>query len=538
MTEADNEDQKFLLPEQIAPDESVYDTDYNTGQDNIQLLGLDIHNPVFFISAAAILTFALGTLVFPAQASALLIGAKDWTLLHFDWFFVITTNIVFLFCLFVGLSPLGRIRLGGPEAKPEFSTKSWLSMLFSAGVGIGMIFYGAAEPMAYYTDWFGTPLDAAPLTEEARRLAFSATIFHWGVTPWAVYAVVGLALAFFTFNKGLPLTIRSAFYPLLGERVWGWPGHIIDLLAVLATLFGLATSLGLGAKQAASGLHFLFGVENSLTTQVILIMGITSMAIFSVVRGLDGGVKVLSNINIVIAIGLLIFVIIAGPTGDILKSYGKNAIGYVLDTPRLSNWIGREDKEWFHGWTTFYWAWWISWSPFVGMFIARVSKGRTIREFLSAVMIVPVVISIIWFSSFGVTALDQIDRNVGDLPNGISEVSLVLFQMLENLPFAEVSMFVAIVLLIVFFVTSSDSGSLVIDSITAGGKLHAPAPQRIFWATMEGLVAIVLLAGGGSVALSSLQAGAITAGLPFTLVLLACCVSLYRGLRTEAPKRR
>lgn len=529
---------KEQMPENIAPAGSVYETDYETGQDNVDILGLDLHNPVFFISAAAILSFAIGTLVFPDTASVWLNGAKDWTLNNFDWFFVIATNIVLIFVVSIGVSPLGRIRLGGPDAKPEFSTQSWLSMLFSAGVGIGLLFYGAAEPMAYYTNWFGTPLNTEPFTPEARQLAFSATIFHWGITPWAVYAVVGLALAFFTYNKGLPLTIRSAFYPIFGERIWGWPGHVVDILAVLATLFGLATSLGLGAKQAASGLNFLFGIDGGLTTQVVLIVGITTMAIFSVVRGLDGGVKLLSNINIVIAIGLLFFVIIAGPTVAILKSYGVNAISYAMDTVRLSNWVGREDTEWFHGWTIFYWAWWVSWSPFVGMFIARVSKGRTVREFLGAVLVVPVMVAIVWFSSFGVTALEQVDNNIGALPEGISDISLVLFQTLENLPFAEVSSFVAIILLLVFFVTSSDSGSLVIDSITAGGKLHAPVSQRIFWATMEGLVAIVLLVGGGSAALSSLQAGAITAGLPFTIVLLVCCLSLYRGLMTELPKPR
>ncbi|WDI30147.1 BCCT family transporter [Hyphococcus flavus] len=523
------------LPEELAPEESVYETDYQTGQDNIKFLGLDIHNPVFFMSAGLILSFAIITLTFSSTSGEFLTAARDWTLKRFDWFFVVATNIVFLFCLFVGLSSFGKIRLGGPDAKPEFGTLSWLSMLFSAGVGIGMVFYGAAEPTAYYTDWFGTPLDVEPRSAEAERLAFSATIFHWGVTPWAIYAVVGLSLAFFTFNKGLPLTIRSTFYPLLGERVWGWPGHLIDLLAVVATLFGLATSLGLGAKQAASGLHFLFGIDNGLATQVILIASITAMAIFSVVRGLDGGVRVLSNVNIVLALLLLAYVILAGPTLGILQSYGVNAFSYVTDSLRLSNWIGREDTEWFHGWTIFYWAWWISWSPFVGMFIARVSRGRTIREFLAAVLVMPVIVAVIWFSSFGYTAIDQVKSGVGSLSGGVSEVSLVLFQMLENLPFAEISSLVAIILLIVFFVTSSDSGSLVIDSITAGGKLHAPIPQRVFWATMEGLVAIVLLVGGGSAALTALQAGAITTGLPFTLVLLACCVSLWRGLASETP---
>ncbi len=532
-----NQEDDFDLPEDIAPEESVYETEYTTGQDNVQFWGLDLHNPVFFMGAFLISSFVLGALVFPDVTTIALDGAKNWTLNTFDWFFVIATNIVFLFCIYILVSPFGKIRLGGDDAKPEFSTKSWLSMLFSAGVGIGLLFYGAAEPLAYYTDWFGTPLDVAPRTAEAERLAYSATVFHWGVTPWAVYAVMGLSLAFFTFNKGLPLTVRSAFYPLFGERIWGWPGHVIDLLAVVATLFGLATSLGLGAKQAASGLNFLFGVDSGLTTQIALIACITLMAIISVVRGLSGGVKVLSNVNIVLAILLLFFVIVAGPTLKIVSNYLPVAGTYLVDSIRLSNWIGREDQEWFHGWTIFYWAWWVSWSPFVGMFIARVSRGRTVREFLLAVLGVPVVVAIIWFTSFGTTAIDQAQNGIGALSGGIDNESLVLFQMLQNLPFAEIVSFFAICLLLVFFVTSSDSGSLVIDSITAGGKLHAPVPQRIFWATMEGLVAIVLLVGGGSAALSSLQAGAITAGLPFTLVLLVCCFSLYRGLRSEVSTK-
>lgn len=515
-----------------------YETDYEIGQDNIEWLGLDIHNPVFFLGAGLVLTFCISALAAPEFASNVLNGARDWTLTHFDWFFVITTNVVFLFCLAIGVSPLGKIRLGGADATPEFSTLSWLSMLFAAGVGIGMVFYGSAEPLAYYNGWAGTPLAVEAYSPEAERLAFAATIFHWGVTPWAVYAVVGMALAFFAFNKGLPLTIRSAFYPIFGDRIWGWPGHIIDLLAVVATLFGLATSLGLGARQAANGLEFLFGVEATLTSQVAVIVLVTSLAIVSVVRGLDGGVKILSNINIMLAIGVLLFVIVFGPTADIIKGFGVNLVNYILETPELSNWIGREDGEWFHGWTVFYWAWWISWSPFVGMFIARVSRGRTIREFLIAVLFVPVVVVTIWFTAFGAAAIDQVKDGVGALPEGISEVSIVLFQMLENLPFAHVSSTIAIILLLVFFVTSSDSGSLVIDSITAGGKLHAPVPQRIFWASMEGLVAIVLLVGGGATALSSLQAGAITAGLPFAAVLLICCVSLFKGLASEYRETR
>ncbi len=510
-----------------------YETDYEAGQDNINPFGLEMHNPVFFISAALTITFVLLTLMFPESAKVGLEASKAWTLENFDWFFVIASNIVLLFCVSVAASPLGKIRLGGSDAKTEFGTASWIAMLFSAGVGIGMVFYGSAEPMAYYTDWGGTPLNVEPRTPEAMRLALAATVFHWGLTPWAIYAVIGLALAFFAFNKGLPLTIRSAFYPILGDRIWGWPGHCIDILAVIATMFGLATSLGLGAQQAATGLSFLFGVEVTLTSQLLLIGVITALAVVSVVRGMDGGVKLLSNINMVLAASLLAFVFIAGPTMAIFTGFGTTIASYAEYAIPLSDWTGREDKAWYHGWTIFYWAWWVSWSPFVGMFIARISKGRTIREFLTVVLIVPVIVAIIWFTTFGVTAIEQVKDGIGQLPAGITEAPLVLFQMLENMPFPYIASSLAIVLLIVFFVTSSDSGSLVIDAITAGGRTDAPVAQRIFWAVLQGLVAAALLVGGGAAALGTMQAGTIASGLPFTLVLLVCCYSLFKGLMSE-----
>ncbi|WP_300527487.1 BCCT family transporter [Maricaulis sp.] len=510
-----------------------YKTNYEAGQDNISLFGLDVHNPVFFIAAVCVISFIGLTLAAPEQASAALFSLRDWVLATFDWLFVSSVNLVFLFCLVIIVSPMGRLRIGGRDAKPEFSTKSWFAMLFSAGIGIGLMFWGAAEPLAYYTNWFGTPLGVEPRTEAARELSLSATMFHWGINAWSIYAVIGLALAYFTFSKGLPLTVRSAFYPLLGDRIWGWPGHIIDLLAVVATLFGLATSLGLGAQQVASGLNFLLGVDAGLIAQITIIGFITCIAIISVVRGLEGGVKLLSNVNMVMAAIFLLFVFIAGPTALIASGVLDNTLNYLRDFIPLSNWIGREDTEWFHGWTVFYWAWWISWSPFVGMFIARISKGRTVREFLLAVIFVPLIVTVLWFSTFGETALYQAENGIGALPDGISEVSLVLFQMLENLPWTQIASGMAVILILIFFVTSSDSGSLVIDSITAGGKLHAPVPQRVFWASMEGLVAAMLLYGGGAQALQALQAGAISAGLPFTIVLLVCCLSLWKGLRSD-----
>lgn len=510
-----------------------YDCDHEVGENNVQMLGMDVHNPVFFTSALLIIVFVVGTLLAPEGAGSLLESARSWTLVSADWLFSGSIIIIFLACVLFAVTPFGRIRLGGPQASPEFGTLSWLAMLFSAGVGIGLLFWGAAEPLAYFTGWSGTPLNVEPRTDAARQLAISATIFHWGLHPWAVYALMGLALAFFTFNKGLPLTIRSCFYPLLGERIWGWPGHVIDILAVIATLFGLATSLGFGAMQAATGLNLLFGINTGVTTQIGIIVAITSFATLSVVRGLDGGIKVLSNINIVMAIVLLLFVIIAGPTVAILVGLPVNAMHYLRDALPLANLFDRPDADWYRTWTVFYWAWWISWSPFVGMFIARVSKGRTIRQFLAAVLVMPVGVSVLWFTAFGTTAISQAQAGLGDIAGDMTDASLVLFQMLGNLPMTELVSGFAIVLLLIFFVTSSDSGSLVIDTITAGGKLHPPVAQRVFWASMEGLVAAILLFGGGGEVLGALQAGAITTALPFTFVLLACCLSLYLGLRHE-----
>ena len=510
-----------------------YETDYEVGQDNVQVLGMDMHNPVFFISAVLILVFVIGTIIFPAEAKTALDGAKGWTIDNFDWLFMVGANIFVLFCIALIFLPVGKIRLGGKDARPDFSTLSWFAMLFAAGMGIGLMFWSVAEPVGYYTDWFGTPLNVEPNTPEAKDMALGAVMYHWGLHPWAIYGVVALSLAFFAYNKGMPLTIRSAFYPILGERCWGWPGHIIDVLAVLATIFGLATSLGLGAKQAAGGMHFLFDTPNAINVQIAIIVGVTAAAVISVMRGLDGGVKLLSNINMGLAALLLLFVMIAGPTLLIFTSMGQTAVDYAANIIPLSNWIGREDQGFLHDWTVFYWAWWISWSPFVGMFIARVSRGRTVREFLTAVLLVPTLVTVVWMATFGGSGLHQTINGIGELANGVGDSSLALFQMLAELPLTAITSFLAIVLVLVFFITSSDSGSLVIDSITAGGKLDAPVPQRVFWAIMEGLIAGALLYGGGEQALNALQAGAITTGLPFTVVLLLMCFSLYKGLSAE-----
>ena len=514
-----------------------HSSSYKAGQDNLQKFGLDIHNPVFIISAILILVFVIGTLSSPSEAKEILDGAKWWSINNFDWLFMLSANIMLIFCIALIFLPVGKIKIGGENAKTEFGNFAWFSMLFAAGIGIGLMYWSVAEPVAYYTGWWHTPLNVVPRTEEAKELAMGATIFNWGIHAWAIYAVVGLSLAFFAHNKKLPLTMRSAFYPILKEKIWGWPGHIIDLLAVFATIFGLATSLGLGAQQISSGLNFLFGIEKNINLEIIVIICITMLAIISVVRGLDGGVKVLSKLNILLALFLMLFVILIGPQFSIVSGAVSTLNDYLSNIFVLSNFVGREDTEWYHGWTIFYLAWWVAWSPFVGMFIARVSRGRTVREFLLAVLFLPTLVTIIWMTTFGLTAIEQIIGNVGGLVNGITDKSIAMFQLLETFPFSTFTSVVAIILIVIFFVTSSDSGSLVIDTITAGGKIDSPTRQRVFWAISQGSVAIALLYVGGADALSALQAGSIATALPFTVILLIMCYSLYKGLTLELKSK-
>ncbi|CUH87387.1 Glycine betaine-Na(+) symporter [Phaeobacter sp. CECT 5382] len=522
-------------------------TEYEPGQDNVQILGLDVHNPVFAVSALTIIAFVFFSLVFQDQAAEFFGWLRPALTSQFDWVFMIACNIFVLFSLFLVVSPFGSIRLGGDKARPDYSYLGWFSMLFAAGMGIGLVFWGVAEPISHYgsslggtalgedglrSDW--APLGAAAAdAEKAREMAMAATIFHWGLHPWAIYAIVGLALAFFSYNQGLPLTMRSVFYPLFGKATWGPLGHIIDVIAVFATIFGLATSLGLGATQALAGLNYLFDVPVTDGMKVLLIILITAFALVSVVAGLDKGVKRLSEANMILAAGLLVLVIIVGPTLAILTGFFTNLADYVIYLPELSNWVGREDTNFLQGWTTFYWAWWISWSPFVGMFIARISRGRTIREFVTCVLLIPTVVGALWMSVFGGAALDMV---MGDSGQALTDAALELkmFKMFEAFPMTGILSFIGIILVVVFFVTSSDSGSLVIDTITAGGKTDAPTAQRVFWCILEGAIAIVLLLGGG---LGALQAAAIATGFPFAIVLVLMCLSILIGLMRERRKK-
>ncbi len=530
-----------------AMDESKQSS-YRIGQDNITPFGLDIHNPVFVISGLSIIVFVACTLIFQAQAAAFFGWLRPAITGAFDWFFLSAGNLFVIFAVLLMLPPVGKVRLGGQDATPDFGYPGWFAMLFAAGMGIGLMFFGVSEPLSHYassiggasvengvrTDW--APLaGAAGAAAEARDLAMAASIFHWGLHPWAIYAVVGLALAFFAYNHNLPLTLRSAFYPILGERVWGWWGHIVDTLAVFATLFGLATSLGFGTTQALAGFNFLYGWGTGAVAVVVLIAIITGLALASVLRGLDGGVKVLSEINMVLAFLLLLAVILLGPTGEILATALSGGLAYVKELVPLSMPFGREDANFARGWTSFYWAWWVSWSPFVGMFIARVSRGRTVREFVICVILIPTLVCTIWMAAFGGAAISQVMANA-KAPVASAALEVKLFVMAQQFPLSGLLSFIGIILVLVFFVTSSDSGSLVIDTITAGGKENAPKSQRVFWATFEGLVAAVLLLVGGAEALSALQAMTVSTGLPFTLVLLAMCYSTWVGLRAASKQ--
>ena len=525
--------------EEVPLDPSV---EYEIGQDNIQTslgpFGLDIHNPVFFVSGLGTVAFVLITLMFPEAATTVFGSIRSWLTTNFDWFFLIAGNIFVIFCLLLIVTPLGSVRLGGKDATPDYSYIGWFAMLFAAGMGIGLMFFGVAEPLSHYgssvAEGAGGPDSWAPLAgaagdpEAAARLGMAATIFHWGLHPWAMYAVVALALAFFSYNRGLPLSIRSAFYPIFGNAVWGPVGHTIDIVAVFATLFGLATSLGFGAEQAIAGLNFLFGTPQTDAAKVILIAGITAVALFSVLRGLDGGVKIASEMNMVLAFILFMFVLFVGPTALLLSGFGASIAAYLTELPALSNPIGRTDDNFRQGWTAFYWAWWISWSPFVGMFIARVSRGRSVREFLVCVLLIPSLVCTLWMAVFGGTAIYEAQLGVETLLEAPTE--LKLFTMLAELPLAGITSFIGIILVIVFFITSSDSGSLVIDTITAGGKTDGPLPQRVFWCIFEGLVAIALLLGGG---LAALQAMSVATGFPFAILLVLMCVAIWIGLSAE-----
>lgn len=488
-------------------------------------------NPVvFFTSVSVILVFISFGAINPTGTGNVFEFIQSTIIDYFGWLYVFSVAFFLVFIAFIYLGPYSKIKLGADDSVPEYSNTSWFAMLFSAGMGIGLVFFSVAEPMFHYLEPPVAEGETAAAAAEAMRLTF----FHWGLHAWSIYIVVGMSLAYFSFRKGLPLTIRSAFYPLLGERIYGPAGNLIDILAIFGTMFGVATSLGLGVMQVNAGLDFLFGFEESMTTQMTIILIITCFATISVVLGLDKGIRRLSNFNLVLALILLAFLFVLGPTVFILNSLAENTGRYLQNIVEMTFWLDTmsDDRDWLGTWTLFYWGWWIAWSPFVGMFIARISKGRTIREFITGVLFVPTAFTLIWLSVFGSSGLYIEFFGDGGIAGLATEE--MLFAVLEGFPFSAVTSLVAIVVIITFFVTSSDSGSLVIDMLASGGNPDPPRQQRIFWALSEGVVAAILLYSGG---LAALRTASITTGLPFAVVLVIMCFSLYKGLRDEQKQK-
>ncbi|MEP9396981.1 BCCT family transporter [Mesorhizobium sp. KR2-14] len=493
-----------------------------------------INPPVFFGSVAIIALFVgIGTIV-PGHAEVLFREMQTAILSSFGWLYLLAVGVFLFSMILLAFGRYGDLKLGPDDSEPDFPFLSWVAMLFAAGMGIGLMYFAVGEPMTH----FAAPPEAVPLSIAAQRQAMSVTFFHWGIHAWAIYAVVGLSLAYFGHRYNLPLTIRSGLYPLLKNRINGPIGHAVDIFAICGTLFGLATSLGFGVLQINAGLNYLLGVPVSIYVQLLLVVVVTAMATMSAVSGVERGVRILSEVNLALALLLMLFVLVVGPTRLLMRDFVQN-IGLYLDTLllRTFNIYAYEPRPWIDRWTLFYWAWWISWSPFVGMFIARISRGRTVREFVAAVLFIPAGFTFFWMTVFGNTAmyLDTTKAN-GALARAVeADLSVALFQFFQYLPFPVVTSTLTVALVAIFFVTSSDSGSLVIDTIAAGGETETNSLQRIFWCALGGAVAAVLLAAGG---LSALQSATISTALPFSLVMLALVWSLFQGMNADIAQSR
>jgi len=500
---------------------------------NIQIMGLNFHRVIFPASFSIVLALVLLALNDPAAFGQALEGVKGWILKNCDWFIMIMGNLAVLFCAGLALSPFGKIRLGGKEAKPEFGTLSWFSMLFAAGMGVGLLYWGVAEPVAQYTEWWTTPLNVPKQTPEALHAAMGSTIFHWGFHPWAIYLTSALVVGFFAYNKGLPFSLSSGLQPLIGKAHKGLPGQLVDTFTVVLTVFGLATSLGLGAMQATAGISHVLGIPNSFGLQLLFIVVVTGVAGFSLWRGMDAGVKLLSNINMLLALGLFLLVVAGIGVLSFFSGVLDTTVDFVEFFLPLANWVNRPDQDWFQGWTVFYWAWWCTWGPLVGVFVARVSRGRTLRQMVGVVMVVPTIVAIFWFSAFGGGAIAQVIDGTGALAAGLADVNMAIFQFLEVLPLAAISSVLVVVLLIIFMVTSMDSGALVVDNLAAGGDPGTSPVQRVLWLVMIALVTITLFVIGGDTALKGIQAGAVAMGLPFMALMLFLMIGFLKALSQE-----
>lgn len=486
--------------------------------------------PVFLPAVIVILLLVVGTISNPELAGQAFARALAYITQTFGWFYMLAVAFFLVFIVSVALTKWGHIKLGPDHADAQYSFPTWFAMLFSAGYGIALLFFGVAEPVLHYA----APPEGAGETVDAAKGAMQIAFFHWGFHIWAIYGLVGLVLAYFAFRHGLPLSMRSALYPLIGERIYGPIGHTVDVFAILGTMFGIATTLGLSVAQINAGMHYLWpAIPVNVTVQIISIAAITGLAIISVVAGLDKGVKRLSVLNMVLAVSLMSFVFIVGPTIHILESFLQNTGSYLNNIiERTFDLQAYERSDWIGNWTLFIFGWTIAWAPFVGLFIAKISRGRTIREFVVGVMLVPSIFTFLWFSIFGDTALHLIMNEgytalIGEVQ---ADHAIALFRLYEVLPLSAIVSFITVILIITFFVTSSDSGSLVIDSLASGGSMETPAWQRVFWASAEGLVASVLLLAGG---LSALQTMTIASALPFSIIMIIAAVGMWRALIIE-----
>ncbi|MXW21883.1 MAG: BCCT family transporter [Candidatus Dadabacteria bacterium] len=504
---------------------------YRRGRDNLRIFGLDLHVRAFLVSALVIVIFVAAGTIFQEETAELFANARHWVVTRFHWLFMSAVNVILVFCLLLIVSPFAKVRLGGRDAKPDYSYASWFAMIFSTSVSAGFLFFGVVEPIHHFQN---PPLGIDPSdTKTAFAAGMAGAIFHWGLHGWAIFAVVGLSMALFSYNMGMPFSLRSVFYPVLGNRVWGWSGHLIEALAVFSTLFGIAVSIGLGTEQITGGVDYLLSIPPTDLSKVMVIALVMLTAMTALLTGINTGIGRLSRINIILAVSLMLFIIAAGPTLDILRHCLDSTTTYIMSITSLSIWIGRDDTNFLHEWTIFYWAWWFCYAPFVGMFIARISKGRTVREFLFFVLILPTIFCVLWMNAFGGTAVHQF---LIDGYTGVTETvatglhGLALFKLLETFPLTHLFSLVSIVMLFSFLVVSLDSGSLAVDSITAGGKLNTPVRQREFWCLIGGLIPAVLMLAGG---LGSFQAAVIVVSLPLAVLFVVMLFSIWTGLRRE-----
>ena len=492
-----------------------------------------LNPPVFFGSALLVIALVLFSTLARQQAQALFGTIQNWIIVNASWFYVLTVALILITVVFLAVSRFGDIKLGPDHSQPDYRNSTWFAMLFSAGMGIGLMFFGVAEPLMHYAN---PPVGDAN-TVAAAKEAMKLTFFHWGLHAWSIYAIVALILAFFCFRHDLPLTLRSALYPLIGERIHGPIGHAVDIFAILGTVFGVATSLGYGVLQINSGLNHLFGLPVSMPVQLSLIAGTCALATLSVASGLNRGIKILSEFNLILAVILLAVVLVLGPTVFLLKTFVQNTGGYLSEiVSKTFNLYAYEPTDWIGGWTLLYWGWWLSWSPFVGLFIARISRGRTIRQFVCGVLFVPAGFTLLWMTVFGDTAIHMVlHQGVQSLVETVAQdSSLALFAFLEQFPFSSLLSLVAVLMVVVFFITSADSGALVVDMLASGGREVTPLWQRLFWSILMGVVAMALLVADG---LKALQTATIASALPFSVVLLAATWGLLKALRLDATKR-